>query len=648
MDSLKRKRSNDDDDSDEEEDTDDEVWEEIEVAPPPSLAALPPTTTTTTTTTTTSTTSTSQHFEVEVPLQPQNQQSQSTLKRIRITKEMRELRIVGVQVHLLALVVAAKLRNNWANDVELRTILLSLNPPKLKNAPNLTRLDLDALIQWWLHRVSNDAAIKTDQISDSKADIINNDMDVDVDVDAGEPAVTQEDPPSSLQNLLDAAGNLSPSLPDNTKAILFTALCRLLGFNARLIASLHPQPISFAQTALAPCYRTSVPSLSDSKDAPKPSPTPRETNAIRLWTQIQFASSSTESLNFCSRTNRIVSDDSFEPPLTAPDQQQLVYVISINPDADSTFRDVSERFSTRWAGRVGKLRPKKTEDQEWWRTVVWLGSRSGDKTSDEVIEEKAIKKVKEKESMPTRFDGFKGNAIYALERHLTQSEVIHPLGPPHSIGTFKNELVYPRSSVHTVLSAINWRKQGLTVKPNETPLKRVKSRGTSIAKKREKELDRLNMERMEGDEVGGSGGVSEWTDLYGEWQTEPVVPEELLENGKIPRNRFGNFEVLHGNMMPSWGARVKLPGAAAVARKLGIDYAPVMTGFEHHKGRATPVLSGIIVLKENKEILLEACTEDMKHSKEKADKVKSKRAVSNWRKLVEKAIVMRDLNERYL
>ncbi|KAI9336136.1 Rad4 beta-hairpin domain 3-domain-containing protein [Obelidium mucronatum] len=594
---LKRKR---DSDEDGESDFENEVWEEV-VTPVMGDVSLPEQ----------EATANEVSFQVQVPATGHS--SRSVLKRTRITKELRLDRTLMHQVHLLSLVVAAKERNHWTNNLLLQNILVSIVP---KNVAEKKGNCVEALVRWW-----KDTIDSTPPPTDST------------------PTSTTTN--STLETLIQTAFSGVVSLLPNVRVLLFTSICRALNLNTRLVASLHPIPLSFAQAALDPCYRVSKcqTEIIDSEVQE----TPLETSAITLWTQIHIPA--TNSYVNVSCNGEIVPDSAFEPAQTAPDQQQLVYVLAFNQDG--AFRDVSELFNTRWAGRVGKLRPKSSSsDREnenpvtWWKTVTWLGSGDIKSASDLVEDDKLKKGLVEREVIPTRLDGFKNNSVYALERHCTQSELVYPSGPTHAIGKFKGELVYPRRLVKEVFSAVNWRKRGQSVKEGEIPIKKVKARVNTIAKKREIELDRLNAD-LEG------GGVSEWTDLYGEWQTQPCVPETLV-NGKIPRNRFGNFEILHENMMPEWGARVKLPGASQVAKKLGIDCVPVMIGFEYHKGRATPVIQGVIVLKENKELLLEACREDAIHSQSKADLQKSKRAISNWRKLVEKAIIMSDLKDRYL
>ena len=55
-------------------------------------------------------------------------------------------------------------------------------------------------------------------------------------------------------------------------------------------------------------------------------------------------------------------------------------------------------------------------------------------------------------------------------------------------------------------------------------------------------------------------------------------------------------------------------GAAKVAKKLGFDYAEAVTGFEFKKGKAFPILEGIVITEENEETMLEVFQRYKKHT----------------------------------
>lgn len=48
-------------------------------------------------------------------------------------------------------------------------------------------------------------------------------------------------------------------------------------------------------------------------------------------------------------------------------------------------------------------------------------------------------------------------------------------------------------------------------------------------------------------------------------------------------------------------------GIGKIARRLGIDFAEAVVDFEFVRHRSVPVTNGIVIAKENKNILLEVC-----------------------------------------
>lgn len=53
-----------------------------------------------------------------------------------------------------------------------------------------------------------------------------------------------------------------------------------------------------------------------------------------------------------------------------------------------------------------------------------------------------------------------------------------------------------------------------------------------------------------------------------------------IQDGKVSRNTFGNCDVYVETMIPKGGVHLPLKGTAKIAKKLGIDYADAVTGFE--------------------------------------------------------------------
>ena len=55
---------------------------------------------------------------------------------------------------------------------------------------------------------------------------------------------------------------------------------------------------------------------------------------------------------------------------------------------------------------------------------------------------------------------------------------------------------------------------------------------------------------------------------------------------------------------------LQMPRLGPVCRRLGVDYAAAMTGFEIRGGRSVPVIDGVVICKENEASVLEAYIED--------------------------------------
>lgn len=62
--------------------------------------------------------------------------------------------------------------------------------------------------------------------------------------------------------------------------------------------------------------------------------------------------------------------------------------------------------------------------------------------------------------------------------------------------------------------------------------------------------------------------------IYRLYSPPPVV------GGKIRRNSFGNIDIYVPSMIPLGAVHLPLKGCAKLARRLGIDYAEAVTGFE--------------------------------------------------------------------
>ena len=58
---------------------------------------------------------------------------------------------------------------------------------------------------------------------------------------------------------------------------------------------------------------------------------------------------------------------------------------------------------------------------------------------------------------------------------------------------------------------------------------------------------------------------------------------------------------------------LQMPRLAPICRKLGVDYAAAMTGFDIKGGRSVPIIDGVVVCKEVEASVLEAYLEEERY-----------------------------------
>ncbi|ORX37184.1 hypothetical protein BD324DRAFT_579270 [Kockovaella imperatae] len=304
-------------------------------------------------------------------------------------------------------------------------------------------------------------------------------------------------------------------------------------------------------------------------------------------------------------------------------------VVSNTPDGHA--RDVTLRYTKNFGAKTSKLRvPLRKDEEDWWSEITAFLQRPNRLQRDE-LEDAELETSQFSEGMPLHLNGFKDHPIYVLERHLKREEVITP---KREIGRFKGEPVYRRSNVVSCKTAENWMRLGRRVKNKEEPLKWVKQRAVTLQKRRMQEL--ALQERGEAVQQG----------LYAQWQTDVYIPPPI-HNGEIPQNSFGNIDLYAPTMLPAGAVHLPYKGIAKVAKALTISYAEACTGFEFKKQRAIPVITGIVVAKENERIVLDAYWESAAAAESRERVKKEERALKRWVKLINGLRVRARLQEEY-
>lgn len=233
------------------------------------------------------------------------------------------------------------------------------------------------------------------------------------------------------------------------------------------------------------------------------------------------------------------------------------------------------------------------------------------------------------EPLPTNQQAYRNHQLYAIERWLNKYEVLHPKGPV--LGFCSGHPVYPRTCVQTVHTRERWLREGCQVKLNELPVKILK-----------RSLKHEKAERAEDDDLAEGGQVA----LFGKWQTEPLCLPHAVD-GIVPKNERGQVDVWSEKCLPPGTIHLRLPRVALVAKRLEIDYAPAMVGFEYRSGRSLPVFEGIVVCTEFKDAILEAYYEEEDRRQAEERRKDEAQALSRWYQLLSSLVTRQRLKKSY-
>lgn len=343
----------------------------------------------------------------------------------------------------------------------------------------------------------------------------------------------------------------------------------------------------------------------------------------------------------------------FEPRGAAAEKskQVLCYVVAYSTDRSA--KDVTVRYLKKhiWPGRTKGFRipPEKVpvynkwgkvlrhEEYDWFRRVMSAFDRPAElRTAADDVEEqrelvpvRAERKAKDgKEGGEETLQYYKSSAEFVLERFLRREEALLPDAEPVKYFTTgkgekeKREAVYRRADVVPCKTVETWHKEGRQVRVGELPLKHVPYRAVTLIRKREIE------------DTARQTGEKPLQGLYAESQTEWIVPDPIGPDGKIPKNGFGNIDVYVPSMVPEGAVHIPLRGTAKVCKRLGIEFAEACTGFEFGRQRAVPVLTGVVVAKENVDMVIDAWKEEMESQRLKEETKQEKLILGLWRRFV--------------
>ncbi|XP_072136317.1 LOW QUALITY PROTEIN: DNA repair protein complementing XP-C cells [Mobula birostris] len=300
----------------------------------------------------------------------------------------------------------------------------------------------------------------------------------------------------------------------------------------------------------------------------------------------------------------------------------LCYIVSF--DNENSVRDVTQRYDVAWMTVTRKRRV----DPAWWEET--LSPYRSTRSEREAEEDQELRAKLLEQPLPSSIVEYKNHPLYVLQRHLLKYETLYP--PTASIlGYCKKEAVYSRDCVHVLHSKDTWLKEARVVRDGEVPCKMVKSQS-----------NRARRARMSGLENGDQDDLG----LFGRWQTEEYHPPRATD-GKVPRNEFGNVYLFRPCMLPVGCRHLRIPNLHRVARKLDIDCASAVTGFDFHSGHSHPIIDGYVVCEEHVEVLLTASKQEEVEQAKREQLKREKRVLGNWKLLVKGLLIRERLKARY-
>ncbi|KAI1429946.1 Rad4 transglutaminase-like domain-containing protein [Xylaria sp. FL1777] len=350
-------------------------------------------------------------------------------------------------------------------------------------------------------------------------------------------------------------------------------------------------------------------------------------------------------------TNRDLIE-SLEPRGGKADKAKQIMAYCVGFSQDGTAKDVTVRYLRKqiFPGKTkgvrmpeekvpiynkhGKIR--RYDQFNWFKSII-RGYSRGDKKHpitalDEIEETTDLKPVqpekKEVKEGEETLQYYKTSKEYVLQRHLKREEALLPDAVPVKVfhnkgkgGKVEEEDVYLRKDVVSVKSAETWHKQGRAPLDGVQPLKHAPYRAATTNRRREIA------------EAEAATGQKVLQPLYSFDQTDWIIPDPI-KDGVIPKNEYGNIDMFAEHMCPEGAVHVPYRGVPRVCKRLGIDFAEAVVGFEFGHRMAVPVIQGVVIAQEHHERLLEELEKDEAERARKEDEKRRKAALSTWRRFL--------------
>ncbi|TQS39248.1 hypothetical protein Golomagni_00232 [Golovinomyces magnicellulatus] len=343
--------------------------------------------------------------------------------------------------------------------------------------------------------------------------------------------------------------------------------------------------------------------------------------------------------------------EKFEPRSTKSEKMKQVIAYVIGHSSDGTARDLTTRYlrGKIWPGKTKAYRyppekitivdlksnTKRDTYRDWFKTVISLYERGSENYPRDIIDEyedatdlKPMKREKKEVKVKKEtLQYYKNSPEYVLERHMKREEALKPNAEHVKLFTVgkgdsaQQEKVFLRKDVVMCKSIESWHKEGRIPKPGEQPLKNVPYRAATKLRKRKL----IEAEQALGEKL--------LQGLYSLDQTELIIPAPI-QNGIIPKNEFGNVDLFVDTMLPKGAVHLVQRGIPKICRRLNIDFASAVTGFEFGNRMAVPIITGVLVAEEYQDTIIQEWHKD-EEIRVKREEIKRKKAALNmWKKLL--------------
>lgn len=420
--------------------------------------------------------------------------------------------------------------------------------------------------------------------------------------------------------------------------LLLIALLRGLGLTARLVIALQPPDRRPTAQPKGGKVRESAPAA-------------RPPHGVPCWGEVhlphegRWVAFDPFFKPSAPRASRVACD---EPeaipaarirPRTAAARAYIVGFGASGPAVDVTARYVADARTA-----IGQRTAA-----EWWEAAlgacvapgedsreVDLTGEAGPSGAAEEAEAAEMSARLASQPMPASLTAFKKDPHYVLLKDIGVYQALHPPDTA-AVGLFKGHKVYPRAAVHRLMTEDRWFRECRCVRPGEAPAKTVPRGGggrSGAAGKRPVSALAAAAAAADADAPACDvAGQAEQSSLFGEWQTYAYEPPAAI-GGLVPRSARGHVEMWSEGHLPLGTRWLRQPHLLAVAKKLGIDAAPAMVGFDFRDGRSVPRFDGVIVCDEMADALREAAAGVAEQEEDKQLHNRRKRALAHWAELL--------------